>query len=159
MIEQGRVSKSSWPNMRRREPLRGRRDSKTKLRMRNHHQGIKSNRNLTQVKVIMHLLVNRLLHGIAGIPTFIRLWIIVGCICNHITFNILLYLQIMLHHKDRLLPAMIWSKKILIAAKRMRRTQSKIQSTYSRGGVPQSCLIPKSEDCNVCARRKQWSNK
>jgi len=53
------------------------------------------------------------------------------CICNHITFNIFLYIQIMLHHKDQLLLAIIWSTKILIAARRMRRVQSKIQSIYS----------------------------
>ena len=41
------------------------------------------------------------------ILTFIRTSIIVGCICNHITFNILLCIQIMFHHKDQLLLAII----------------------------------------------------
>ena len=93
------------------------------------------------------------------ILTFIRLWIIVGCICNHITFNILLCVQIMLHHKNRLLLAIIGSKDILVAARRVERTRIKIQGTYSQGGVPQACPIPKNEDCNVCAKRRQWSNR
>ena len=42
--------------------------------------------------------------------------------------------------------------KMLIAAKRMRRARSKIQNIYSRGGVPQACLILRSEGCNVCAQ-------
>ena len=41
----------------------------------------------------------------------------------------------------------------------MRRATSKIQSIYSRGGVPKPCLILRSEGCNVCARRRQWNNK
>ena len=88
--------------------------SSKRLRIRNHRQNIKSD----QIKVIMSHPMDRLLHGIAGILTFICLWIIVECICNHITFNILLYIQIMLHHKDRLLLEIIWPKKMLIAAKR-----------------------------------------
>ena len=107
---------------------------------------------------MLHLM-DRLLHGIAGVLTFIHLWIIVGCICSHITFSILLYIQIMLHHKDRLLLAIIWSKKMLIATKGLRRAQSKIQSIYSRSGVLHIYLILKSEGCNVFAKRKQWSNK
>ena len=75
------------------------------------------------------------------------------------SYYILLCIQIMLHHKDRLLLAIIWSSKMLIAAKGMGRARSKIQSIYSRGGVPQVCLILRSEGCNVCARRRQWDNK
>ena len=37
---------------------------------------------------------------IVGILMFIHLWIIVGCICNHIIFNILLCIQIMHYYKD-----------------------------------------------------------
>ena len=143
--------------MRRKEPSRCRRDGQTKLRIQSHHQSIKSNRILVQAKVIMLLcqihLRDRLFRGIIGILV-ICLWIIVGCICNHIKFNILLCIQIMLHHKDRLFPAIIWSRKILITARGMRRAQSKIQGIYSRGGVPQACLIPKNEGCNVCARKR-----
>jgi len=65
----------------------------------------------------------------------------------------------MYYHKDRLLQAIIRSSKMLIAVRRMRRAKSKIQSIYSRGGVPQACLILRSEGCNVCARRSQWSDK
>ena len=121
--------------------LRDRRGDQAKSRIWYHRQDIKSNR----VKVIILHLVDRLLHSIAGILTFIHLWIIVGCICNHIIFNILLCIQIMHYYKDRLLLAIIRSSKILIAAKRMRRARSKIQSIYSRGGVPQTCLILRSE--------------
>ena len=93
------------------------------------------------------------------ILTFIRPWIIVGCIYNHILFNILLCIQTMLHHKDRLLLATIWSKEIFIAVRRMRREQSQIQNIYSRGGVPQAYLTLKREDCNGCARRNPWNSK
>ena len=154
-LRQGRVLKNSWPNMRRKGVLRDRRGHQAKSRIRDHRQDIKSNR----VKVIILHLVDRLLHGIVGILTFIHLWIIVGCICNHIIFNILLCIQIMHYYKDRLLLAIIRSSKMLIAAKRMGRARSKIQSIYSRGGVPQVCLILRSEGCNVCARRRQWDNK
>ena len=116
--------------MRKRGVLRDRRGDQAKQRIRDHHQNIKSNR----VKVIMLHLVARLLYGITGILTFIYPWIIVGCICNHIIFNILLYIQIMHYYKDRLLLAIIRSSKMLIAAKRMRRARSKTQSIYSRGG-------------------------
>ena len=54
----------------------------------------------------------------------------------YMIFNIVLCIQIILLHEDRLLLTMIWSKKILIAAKRMRRARSKIQNIYSRGGAP-----------------------
>ena len=64
----------------------------------------------------------------------------------------------MYYYKDRLLLAIIRSSKMLITARRMRRAWSKIQSIYSRGVVPQACLILGSEGCNVCARR-QWNNK
>ena len=113
--------------MRKRGVLRDRRGDQVKQRIRDHHQNIKSNR----VKVIMLHLVDRLLHGIAGILTFIHIWIIVGCICSHIIFNILLCIQIMHCHEDRLLLAIIWTNKMLIAARRMRRMQGKIQNIYS----------------------------
>jgi hypothetical protein len=122
--------------MRRRELPRNRRGSWTRPRIWSLQRNIRSNQILIQVKVIVWHSMARLLHGIAGILTFIRPWIIVECICNHIIFNILLCIQIMLHHKDRLSLAIIWSKKILIAAKRMRRARSKIQNIYSRGGAP-----------------------
>ena len=77
----------------------------------------------------------------------------------YMIFNIVLCIQIILLHEDRLLLTMIWSKKILIAAKQMRRAWSKIQNIYSRGGVPQTCLTPKREGCNGCARRSPWNNK
>ena len=86
---QGRVFRNSWPNMRRKGVLRDRRGDQAKSRIRYHRQNIKSNR----VKVIVLHLVDRLLHRIAGILTFIHLWIIVGCICNHIIFNILIYIS------------------------------------------------------------------
>ena len=41
---------------------------------------------------------------------------------HHILFNILLYIQVMVPLKDRLLLAIIWSKANLIATRRVRRT-------------------------------------
>ena len=145
---QCRVSRNSWENMRRRGLLRDRRGDQTKSRVQNHHRNIKSNR----VKVIMLHLVDRLLHSIAGILTFIHRWIIVGCICSHIIFNIVLCFQIMYCHEDRLLLAIIWSSKMLVAARRKRGARNKTQSIYSWGGVPQACLILRSEGCNICTR-------
>ena len=143
--------------MRSKELLRSRRSDQVKPRIWVHHQNFKRNRFVVHIKVII---MGRLFPGFTLI--FIRLWIIVGCICNHITFSILLYIQIMFHHKDRLLLAMIWSKETLVAARRVEGTRSKIRGTYSRGGisqgVSQTCLIPKNEDCNVCASRNRWSN-
>ena len=74
----------------------------------------------------------------------------------HIIFNILLYIQ-PIFHKDRL--AIIWLKRILIAARRVRRTWRKIQNTYSQGDVPQAYLTLKKGGCNGYASKKQWSNK
>ena len=54
---------------------------------------------------------------------------------------------------------MIWSNRILIATKQMRKAQSETQNIYSRSGVLQAYLIPRRESCSVCARRRQWSNK
>ena len=120
------------------ELLRRRRSSQVKPRIWDHDRNFKSNRFVDHIKVIMlSRIMGRLLPGF--ILTFIRPWITVGCICNHITFNILLCIQIMLHYQNRLLLAIIWSSKMLIAARRMRRARSKIQSIYSRGGVPQAC--------------------
>ena len=149
--------------MKKKELIRNRRSNQIKLKIQIHHRIIVSNRLLMFNKIIMLLrhihLVGRLLHGSGRILTITHLWIIVECICIHILFNILLYIQVMVPLKDRLLLAIIWSSKMLIAARRMRRTRSKTQSIYSRGGVPQACLILRSEGCNVCARRRQWNNK
>ena len=111
-------------------------------------QHLASNRILSYIKIIVLLcqILGRLLHDFGHILIIINFWIKVGCICNHTIFNILLCTQVVFH-KDRL--AIIWSKKILIAAKRVRRTWRKIQNIYSRGGVPQAYLTPKS--CNICA--------
>ena len=144
--------------MRSKELLRRRRSSQVKPRIWDHHLNLKSNQFVVHIKVIMLLqIMGWLLPGF--ILIFIRRWIIVGCISNHITFNILLCIQIMLHHKDRLLLAIIWSKKILVATRRVERTRSKIQGTYSKCGVPQTCLIPKNKDCNIYASKNRWSNK
>ena len=150
---EGRVLKNSWPNMRRKESLKNRRGIRVKLRIRS--RDIVSNRILIHVKVIMLLrrihLVNRLLHGFGRILAIIYIWIIIGWVWNHILFNILLYIRVVTHHKDQLLLAIIWSERILIAARKVRRTWVKIQNTYSKGGVPQAYLILKKEDCNECA--------
>ena len=142
--------------MRRRELLR--RGDQVKSKIRSPQQNIRSNQTLIQDKLIRHPM-NRLLRGMAGFHTLICLWIIVGFICNHIIFNIIICIQIMLYHKDRLFLATIWPNRILIAAKRMRKAQSETQNIYSRSGVLQACLIPRRESCSVCARRRQWSNK
>ena len=65
----GRASKSSWPNMRKREPSRNRKSNQSRLRIWNHRRNVKSD----QVKVIMPHPMDQLLHGIAGVLTFIRL--------------------------------------------------------------------------------------
>ena len=144
--------------MRRRGLLRDRKDDQARSRIRSPHRSIRSNRVLIKDKVIRHPM-GRLLHGIAGFLNLICLCIIVGFICNHIIFNILLCIQIMLYHKDRLFLAMIWSNRILIAAKRMRKAQNKTQIIFSRSGVLQACLTLRSEGCNGCARRSLWNNK
>jgi len=79
-----------------------------------------SNQILAYIKVIVLLcqFLSRSLHDSGRILVIIHLWIIVGCICSPIIFNILLYIQIVFH-KDRL--AIIWSKRSLIAAKSVRR--------------------------------------
>ena len=157
-LEQGQASKSSWPSMRRREQYRSRRNGQMKPKVPNQHQHLVGNRILAYVKVIVLLcqILSRLLRGSGHILIIIHLWIIVGCICNHIIFNIFLCTQIVFH-KDWL--AIIWSKKILIAARRVKRTWSKIQNTYSWGGVPQAYLTLKRGGCNVCASKNWWSNK
>ena len=144
--------------MRWRELSRSRRNDQIKPKIPNQRQHPVSNRILAYVKVIVLLrqILNRLLHGSGHILVIIHLWIIVGCICNYIIFNILLCIQIVFR-KDRL--AIIWSKKTLIAARRVRRTWRKIQSTYSWGGVPPVYLTLKREGCNVCVIKKRWSNK
>ena len=136
--------------MRSKELLRRRRnrwDGQAKLRMR-HYQDLASNWILVRLKVTVLLChtQDQLFHGFGHILLVLHLWIIVGCIRNHIIFNIFLCIQIVFH-KDRL--AIIWSKKILIAVRR-----SKIQSIYSRGGVPQAYLILKKGGCNVYTYKK-----
>ena len=149
--------------MRRKELLRNRRSDQIKLKIQIHHRSIVSNRLLMFNKVIMLLrhihLVGRLLHGSGRILTITHLWIIVECICIHILFNILLYIQVMVPLKDRLLLAIIWSKANLIAARRVRKTWSKKNSIYSRGGVPQAYLTLKRGGCCGCARESPWNNK
>ena len=144
--------------MRRMELFRGTRNGQMKLRVPSQRQHPVSNRILAYIKVIVLLcqILSRSLHGSGRILLIIHLWIIVGCICSPIIFNILLYIQIVFH-KDRL--TITWSKKSLIAAKRVRRTWRKIQNTYSRGGVPPVYLTLKSEDCNVYASKKRWGKK
>jgi len=124
------------------------------------HQLLVSNRTIVHVKVIVLLcnIQDRLLHGFGWILVLIRLWIIMEYICSLILFNILLYIQIVVHHKDWLLLAIIWSKRIYIAVRRVRRAWSKIRDTYSRGGVPQAYLTLKKEGCNGCAR-SPWNSK
>ena len=122
----GRVSSNSWPSMRRKEVLRKRRSDQIKPKIQILHRSIVSNRLLMCNKVIMLLrhihLVGRLLHGSGRILTITHLWIIVECICIHILFNILLYIQVMVPLKDQLLLAIIWLKANLTAARSVRKT-------------------------------------
>ena len=149
--------------MKRKELPRGRRSNQIKLRMQNHRQSLMSNRLLLCNKVITLLhhiyLVSWLLHGFGRILIITHLWIIVECICIHTLFNILLYIQVMVLLKDRLLLAIIWSKANLNAVKMVRRMWSKIINIYSRGSVPQACLTLKRGGYNGCARRSLWNNK
>ena len=121
----GRVSRNSWPSMRRKELLRNRRSDQIRLKIQIHHRSIMSNRLLMCNKIIMLLchiyLVSRLLHDSGRILIITHLWIIVECICIHTLFNILLYIQIMVLLKDRLLLVIIWSKANLNAVKMVRR--------------------------------------
>ena len=119
--KKGRVSKSSWPSTRKRKLSRGKRNDQMKPKVPSQSQHLAGNRILTYIKIIVLLcqILGRLLHSFGHILIIIHLWIIVGCIRNHIIFNIFLCIQIVFH-KDRL--AIIWSKKILIAARRVRWT-------------------------------------
>ena len=107
-----RVLSNSSPSMRRKELLRDRRSDQIKLKIQIHQRSIVSNRLLMCNKVIILLhhihLVCRLLHGSGRILAITHLWIIVECICIHALFNILLYIQVMVLLKDRLLLAIIW---------------------------------------------------
>ena len=147
--------------MRSKEVLRRRRsrwDGQAKLRMREHIQDLASNWIFVHLKVTMLLCYtqDQLFHGFGCILFIIHLWIIVGCIYNYIIFNILLCIQVV-SPKDRL--AIIWSKRILIVARRVRKMWTKIQSIYNRGGAPQVYLTLRREDCNACASKKWWSSK
>ena len=62
-------------------------------------------------------------------------------------------------YKNWLFLATIWSNGILIAAKQMRKAQSKIQSIYIRSSVFQACLTLRSKDHNGCATRSRRNNK
>ena len=72
--KKGRVLKNSWPNMRRKESSRSRRDSQIRLKIQSHHR-LKWDWVWTKIIYLM----GRLLLGIVGILV-ICLWIIVGCI-------------------------------------------------------------------------------
>ena len=76
-----------------------------KPKVTSQRQHLVSNQILTYIKVIVLLrqILSRLLHGYGHILVIIHLWIIVGCICNYIIFNILLYIQVVTPHKDQLL--------------------------------------------------------
>ena len=149
--------------MRWKKKLRNKRSDQIKLKIQNNRQSIVSNRLLICNKIIMFLrhiyLVRRLLHGSGRILTITHLWIIVECICVHTLFNILLYVQVMVLLKDRLLLAIIWSKANLNAVKMVKRMWSKIINIYSRGSVPRACLTLKREGCIGCARRSLWNSK
>ena len=96
---QGWASRSSWTI---KETLKSRRDGQTKLRIQRHRLGIKINWILKVIVLLCHIhLMYRLLYGFGHILVIIRLWIIAGCICSHITFNMLLYVQVV-PHKDLL---------------------------------------------------------
>ena len=49
--------------------------------------------------------------------------------------------------------------KDLNCSKEGEKNVKKIQSTYSRGGVPQVYLTLKREGCSICAIKRRWSNK
>ena len=106
-LQQGRASKSSWPNMRRRELSRIRRNDQMKPKVTSQRQHLVSNQILTYIKVIVLLrqILSRLLHGSGHILVIIYFWIIVGCIYNHIIVNFLLCIQAV-SPKDRL--AILW---------------------------------------------------
>jgi len=59
---------------------------------------------LIKVQVLHHThSLDRLLHGFGRILVISHLWIIEECICNHMSSNILLHIQIVIHYKDQLL--------------------------------------------------------
>ena len=130
--------------------------------MKNHHQNIKTNRILIYIKVTVLLhrthYLDRSLHGFGPILAFIQLWITVESICNHISFKILMHIQIVEHHKDRLSLIMIWSKVYLLMVKEVRTTRNKKTSVCSRVDVPQTYLTIKRGGCSGRASKNQWSN-
>ena len=83
---------------------------------------------------MLHL-VDRLLHGIAGILTFIHRCIIVGCICSYIIFNILLHIQIMHCHEDRF-AAEVVSLRLVSYSKAKAATYAQGVNGATSGGRP-----------------------
>ena len=72
--KQGRALKSLWPNMRRKEPPRSRRDGQTKLKIQSHRSSITCNRILKVIMLLCHVhLTDRLLHGFGRILIVIHL--------------------------------------------------------------------------------------
>ena len=133
------------------------------LKMKNHHQNIKTNRILIYIKVTVLLhrthYLDRSLHGFGPILAFIQLWITVESICNHISFKIFMHIQIVEHHKDRLSLIVIRSEVYLLMVKEVRRTRNKTISVCNRDGVPQTHLIVKKGGCSGCTSKNQWSNR
>jgi hypothetical protein len=110
----GRALKNSYPDIRRRELLKSRRVDQVKLKMQGHCQNITSNRIFTNNKVSMPLhhivLLDRLCLGFGRILVITRHMITTWYTFNHILFNILFHIQIMVHHNYRLLLIVIWPK-------------------------------------------------
>ena len=146
--------------MRKWEPPRSKADGQTKLKMRRHHQDLASNWILVHLKVTVLLChtQDRLLHDFDRILVIIRLWIIIWCTCNHMVYNILFHIQSMVHHNDRLLLIVIWSRLVHVLNS-VRIIANKVLKIHSRGGVPRAYLTPKRGGCNECARKSLWNNK
>ena len=116
--------------------------------------------SLVHLKVIVLLChtQDRLLHDFGRILVIIRLWIMIWCTCNYMVYNILLHIQNMVHHNDRLLLMIIWPRSVHVLNS-VRIIANKVLSIHSRGDVPQAYLTPKRGGCNQCARRSSWNSK
>ena len=136
--KQGRALKSLWPNMRRKEPPRSRRDGQTKLKIQSHRSSIKSNRILKIIMLLCHIhLTDRLLHGFGRILIVTHLQIIVGCICNYIIFNILLCIQVVPRKRpivasNNLVKRDFCSKE---SEKNVKQDSKYLQSRWCRSGL------------------------
>jgi len=97
--------------------------------------------------------------GFGHIMIIIRLTIITWYACNHMVYNILYHIQIMVHHNVRLLLVLIWSRSVhVLMLTSVRKATSQVISMHNRDGASRAYLTPKREDYKECTRNEQWSD-